>query len=334
MMPGIRKLRRIQLGREVTPGTAVAATSIWRGIGTLEDRRVTEFTEEDVGNVAGYTRTSNPKQEGHLTMEEVDATFEQLFHILEAGIKNVGTGVADGAGTGKIYAYPLPSTALNTIKPYTIEGGDDQEAEEMEYSFVEEFKLTGEGGGPVKVSAEWVGRTITVTTFTGALSVPSVESILFSLGKLFIDAIGGTIGTTQKSNTFLKMEVTIRTGWKAVWTGDGGLYFTFNKQIGPEVIANITFEHDGSATAEKVNWRAQTARQIRIQFEGSNLGTPGTSFTKKTLRIDLVGKWEKFEKLGEENGNDIVAGSFRARYDGTPAKFAELTVVNEIASVP
>ena len=44
---------------------------------------------------------------GSLAMAATPATFEQLPHILEAGIKSVGTGAADGAGTGKIYAYPI-----------------------------------------------------------------------------------------------------------------------------------------------------------------------------------------------------------------------------------
>ena len=44
--------------------------------------------------------------------------------------------------------------------------------------------------------------------------------------------------------------------------------------------------------------------------------------------------WEKFEKLGENNGNDVLEGDFRVAYDPTAAKYAEIIVVNELASLP
>jgi hypothetical protein len=61
------------------------------------------------------------------------------------------------------------------------------------------------------------------------------------------------------------------------------------------------------------------------------LTTAGT-FTTKKVRIDLAGKWESFDKIGEVNGNDIVTGTFRAGYNPTAAKFAEIKVVNQTAS--
>jgi len=36
-MPGIKALRKIQLGKETVAGTIVAATDIWRGMGTLQN---------------------------------------------------------------------------------------------------------------------------------------------------------------------------------------------------------------------------------------------------------------------------------------------------------
>ncbi len=52
-MAGIKALRKIQLGREANAGTAVAATAIWRGMGTIEDTREVVVAEEDVGIIMG-----------------------------------------------------------------------------------------------------------------------------------------------------------------------------------------------------------------------------------------------------------------------------------------
>ena len=46
-MAGSRALRKIQLGKETTAGIAVAATTLWRGMGTVKDNREVVFPEED-----------------------------------------------------------------------------------------------------------------------------------------------------------------------------------------------------------------------------------------------------------------------------------------------
>jgi len=329
----VKALRRLQLGRETTAGTPVAATTIWRGTGVIEDQRETVFVAEDIGYLSGVDRSYQPKLLGALALESVPATFEQLPHLLEMGVKAVGTGAADGAGSDKIYAYPLPTTAANTLKTYTIEGGDDQEAEEMEYCFAPDLTLEGKAGEAVMMSATIQGRQVIVSAFT-ALALTTVEEILFSKGKLYIDLVSGTLGTTQKSNTLLDMSLKLATGWIPVWTADGQLYFTFVKSTPPEVVLSLTFEHDGTAAAEKVNWRAQTPRLIQLKFEGAAVQTAGTTYSKKTLIVNLAGKWEKFDALGEQDGNDIIKATFRARYNATAAKYAELIVVNELATLP
>ena len=333
-MAGIKALRKIQLGLEATPGTSVPATALWRGAGTIEDRREVTFVDEDLGYISGVDRTYVGKLLAALSMDDVPATFEQLPYLLAAGVKDVVTGVADGVGSGKIYAYTFPTTAKNSIKSYTIEGGDDQEAERMEYAFVESFKLSGKGGEALMMSANWLARQVALNAFTGSIAVPTVEDVLFGKGKLYIDAASGTIGTTLVSNTFLGLEFSCTTGWAPVFTADGNLYFSFSKLTTPEVTFDITFEHDAGGAARKVDWRAETARLVRVQFEGSALTTAGTLYSKKTLRLDVAAKVEKVSKLGEQDGNDILTASFRARYNATAAKFAEIVIVNELSSLP
>lgn len=333
---GIRRLRKLQLGLETTAGTAVAATTIWRGMGTIEDQREVVFPEEDIGYLSGVDRQYQPKLLGALTMDEVPATYEQLPYILAAGVENIVTGVADGSGSGKIYQYDFPTTAANTVKTYTIEGGDNQEAEEMEYAFVESFTLTGAPTEAVMMGAEWKGRQVTVSAFTTTATLPTVEEVLFGKSLLYLGTSGATLGTAGNliSNTLLGFELEATTGLAPVFSGDGQLYFSFTKNIGPEVTLNITFEHNASAAAEKVIWRAGTARKLQLKVTGSTLTTAGTAYSVKTLLVNLAGKWEKFDKIDEQDGNDIVTGTFRARYNSTATLFAQLIVVNELASLP
>lgn len=330
-MAGIKALRKIQIGREATAGTAVAATNLWRGMGTMEDQREVVFPEEDIGVISGTDRTYIPKLLAAITFDETEATFEQLPYIGAAGIADLTTGVTDTNGSGKIYQYAMTTSTQTTVRTYTIEGGDNQQEEEMEYSFVSAFTLSGKAGEAWKISADWQGRQVTASTFTGSISVPSVEEMLFSKTKLYIDDT--TIGTTQKTLTLLEASLNVNTGIIPVFTADGQLYFSFYKQVMPEVTLDITFEHDSTATTEKTNWRSQTARLVQLKCEGSTLTTAGSSYSVKTGIINLAGKWETFEKLGEQDGNDIVKGTLRARWHSTSNQFCTLILVNQLTSL-
>ena len=332
-MAGVKLLRKIILGKETTAGTAIATTTVWRGTGTLEDQREVIHVDEDIGYLGKVTRTNTPKLQGAITTEG-DATFEQLIHIMNAGVKSVASGSTDTGGSGKIWAFPFPTTTPNTIKSYTIEGGDNQQAEEMEYSFVRKFSIQGAGGEPLKVSADWLGRQITPTDFTtSGVTVPTVETINFGKGKLYIDAITGTQGTTQITNSFIDMTLNVNTGWQPVYTGDGNKYFSFPKCVGPEIMLDVTFEHDTTGVAQIAAWRAETAQLVRVIFTGSAV-TAGATYASKALVIDLAGKIEKVTPLKDADGNDIVTVTYRGAYDSTASKFATITVVNLVSTLP
>jgi len=328
----VKKLRKIQLGLETEKGTALAATQIWRGEGMLEDQLEIVFPEEDVGILPGTDRSYIPKLAAGITIEDTPLTFEQCPILLAVGVDDIVDGVQDGTGSGHVYLYVGPITSDPGFSTYTIEGGDDQQAEEMEYSFATEITLKGAAGEAWMMGAALVGRQVELCDFTAALSVAAVEEALFSKTKLYIDDGGGTIGTAQKSNTLLDAEVVLTTGLQPVFTGDGELYFSFAKRQMPECVCTITFEHDASSVAEKAAWRAQTVRLIRLDCLGSALGTPGVESNKR-LTIDMAGKWESFEKIDEVEGNDIVRGVFRARYSSTDALFYEIEIVNEVTVV-
>src|SRR3990167_7836952 len=332
-MAGVKALRKIQLGLESTKGTAVAATALWRGTGTIEDKREVVFPDEDIGYLSGVDRSYTPKYAAALSFDDAPATYEQLPYVLSAGVKDVVTGAADGAGPDKVYTYTFPTTSKKALKTYALEGGDDQQAEEMEYAYVEAFKISGKGGEALMVQADWVGRQVALSTFTGAIAVPTVEEMLFGKTKLYLDAVGGTLGATQKTNTLLEFELAVKTGWIPKFTADGSLYFSFHESTMPEVTLSLTYEHDATGVAGKADWRAETPRQIRLLTEGSSVATPGTTYSVKTMKIDVAGKWEAFDKIDEVDGNDVVKGTMRIRYDSTAALFASIIVVNELVSL-
>jgi hypothetical protein len=333
MAYGIRGLAQVQLGRESTAGTPVTATTIWRGRGMLQDDRVIKFPAEDVGILPGTDRSYIPKLAGSLLLESVPATFEQFPHILEMGVKTA-TASADGAGSDFIYEYSFPTTAANTIKTYTAYTGDNNEAEVMEYCFATDFTLTGDEGEAWMMSANAIGRQVAVSTFSATAPLPTVQEMLFQKTKLYIDAATAAWGTTIKSNTLLSAQLTYKTGNKAIFTADGNLYFSAHKSVMPEIRLRLTYEHDTIGAAQKVLARAQTAQKIRLKTEGNAFTSAGTAYSVATMLIDVVGKYEKFNKIGERNGNDIIEFEFVGRYNADAASAGIITIANELSALP
>lgn len=330
-MAGIKAARKIQLGKETTAGSEANATTVWRGTGSIQDNLTTVFPTENIGILTGTDRSYIPRVEASLTLDQTEATFEQLPYLFECGIRHV-TPTTDADSEG-VYTYTIPTAsssdvlATTDLQTFTVEAGDNQQEEQFLYGFARSISLSGSAGEALMCSAEIIGRQVATGTFTASVAIPTVEDILFSKGVLYIDAVASSTdypAVTQVSNTLISMDVSINTGWTPVYTADGQVYFSFIKPIGAEVTAAFTFEHNTSSVAEIAAWRAGTARSISVEFNGT---------TGKTFRINMVGKWDNFEKLGERDGNDIVTGTFRARYNSTAVGMAQFIVQNANASL-
>lgn len=329
-----RSTRFIQLGRESTAGTAVAATTVWAGEANKFDNLAKPvFPPEDVGRLSPGDRTYFPKVGGTLTPPPCPATFEQIVHIFEAGIE-ADSPAAEGSGYK--YEYNFPTTAANTIKTYTIEAGDATQCDEVEYCFVSQFKLAGTADTALTMQPTWIGRQLTDAVKTASQVVPAVrETILTGKGAVYINATFGSLGATAVSSTIIGINMDVVTGLSPHFTiDDGQLYFTDLNQNGASGSIDITMEYNATGLAEEAAYLAGTGRFLRIQFNGSALGTTTADYTTKALRIDCYGKWESFGQLDESpEGNDIVTGKFRILDDGTNL-FCNIYVVNNLASVP
>ena len=331
---GIRKLRRVQLGRETTtaPGTQVDTTTYWRGPANgIEDQRAFNEVDEDVGVLTGLDRTYNASILGAIAFDASPLTVDQSPYIFNASME-VGSASADGSGSGQIWAYNMPSTTQLAINTYTIEAGDNIQAESLTHSFVNDFTISGTGQEALMIAANWMGQQVANDSFTTTAAIPTEpETIVFNKGKLYIDPT--TIGTTQVTATLLSMEFNYTSGWTPIFTADGNLYFTGIKNIGPTAELTLTMEHNATSVTEKTAWRNQTRRLVRLIWEGSALNTAGTTYTYKTFILDVKGKYTNVDVLGEENGNNVLSFTLMGRANSLTTNGCDITVVNEKATL-
>jgi hypothetical protein len=336
MAPGIKALRRIQFGKETTPGSPIAATTRWRGTGVLKDERKVEEVEETIGIIGGTDRTTIPEIGASIDLANTPLTFEQFPYILAMAFGGPTTGVADGIGTGKVYTTTIPTSTVPTLSPYTVEGGDNHEQEVMEYAICTKFDITGAPGKPIMLGALLKGRQVSrLAGGFSAATIPTVEDALFGKSKVYLDAIGGTAGTTQIQNAILGYKINFEMPTVLKRTADGELYFSFAQYVDQEIDGEITFEHDtiaNGASGAKFDWRAQTPKILQLKIEGSTLTTPGT-YTKKSIIITLPIKW-KTAGHADLSKNDTIKMQFRSRYNLTAGNAGSIVVVNQITPLP
>jgi hypothetical protein len=333
---GLTNLRKMQMGAEASTaqGTAVAATSIFRGPADLivDDVERTMVSE----NVAFLVQTDRgyfPFRSASLPVRETEATFEQVQYVFEAGLSTAAASANGGTTTAYVYEYPASVTSQLSIRTFTWETGDDQEQYEMEFGYVKDFTITGAPNQAVMIAANWGGRQKTAADFTTALSLPTVEEILFNKCKLYLDAAGGTLGATVRANTFLGFTINFTTGWTPVYTGDGNLYFSFLKNVGPEVTGAFTLEYDAVGEAMEDVFAAGTTYLSRVDCIGSALtGTGGTHATK-LLRLDHAIQITSVE-MNSQDGNDVITLNWKAVYNVAATLFSNYTVCNLLSAVP
>jgi hypothetical protein len=338
MAQGRKRLQKIQLGKETTAGTAVACTTVWRGAGAmLDDQRLVEEVEEMVGLLDGADRTNVTKLMGGLELAQTPVTFEQFPYLPVMSMGGPVTGSADGSGSDKIYTTNVPTTAAPTLVPYTIRGGDDFEVEIMEYALLSKWEVAFKAGESAKLSATALGRQVQASSFTGSLSIPSIEDVLSSKGKVYLDDVSGSYGTTQVANAIIAGKVTVEIKYAINFTIDGNLYYSYLTYAGHRITGELTYVHDSAVSGSggaKQFFRNQTAKLLELKFEGATVTTPGTTYSKKTLIIDLPIKFGKAGVLADQDGGDIVTMSFRSRYNTTKGDAGKFVVVNELASLP
>lgn len=337
MAIGVRRLQKIQMGRESTAGTAVAATSIWRGQGkSLDDQRVIEVIEEMVGILEGADRTAVVELTSGLELAETPLTFEQFPYIVAMALGGPTTGSQDGSGSDYLYTANIATNALPTKTTYTFQTGDNNEAERMEYCFVQKFGVKLQAGQTARMSATVLGRQVAQNSFTGSLSIPTVEEAITSKGKVYLDAISGTYGTTQVSSQIIGGEINYEIKWAAQMTMDGNLYFSTLTYGGHTITGNLTFLHDANvnrASGEKLNFANQTARKLRIDLIGGAVTTAGTTYSTKKAIFDLPLKWTKASTLTDNENNNVVTMDFRSRHNLTSAESGKIITVNELSSL-
>lgn len=305
-----RALSKVQYGKEVTRGTAVAATKHLAGAeikGIPADRQPV-FIEDALGVRAKTARVEIFELLAKNTLSVPNGYFQALPLFGICGLKG-GVSASETTPSQADYLFDFsPSlTGDNAPNSVTLELGDDVQAYEIEHVQFEKLKISGEpdqdgGGAPVAIEGDYYGRQVTPTTFTGALSIPTMTTMNAKLARLYKDTLWADVGTTEVVDVLRKFELEIITGLHPKMMGSANKYFNKYGESYIEVMLTLTLEGTSAADAFFDDYQAATARAYSLQINGPQIG----SGSNHQLKVDLFAVPEMVEPLSAESkGNNL-----------------------------
>jgi hypothetical protein len=336
MAYGLVPFRKLQLGVEATPGTAVAATEVLYG--KLTPKQADELwhkPDQDRGLLAMYVET--PFQVGN----EIELDFEGeandrlLVHILSNAIRgNITPTQPDDSNEPNHYRWEFqPSmTAPNTpdqtngIDTFTLEYGDNVQAYEVKHVYTVSVEITGEPNEPVMISWTIRGQDITETTFTAALSGPSVQYFPFNNANFYIDTSYAGIGGTAVTGLLRAFTWTYETQFTGRIAADGSMFFGSLSEDKKTVNLELTYYRDSTnSAAEFDKYQAQTMFYPRIELLADTEMDSGQD-NPPYLWLDGAFRYTEWPEMGDEDGTSVVTVVAEAHYDATEANMMTATV--------
>lgn len=334
MATAVTRARYIQLGKESTKGTAVAATKRYPGELAFEeevDYYEPPYPQQVRGDVSGQLVNVRNGFKGSYKSE---LTAEELVTFLAMCLKG---GVTPTNNSGDYtWVFTPPVAADPSINAYTLEFGPNDWStnwtRQVPYVFAPKISLSGAKNQVCEINAELVGRKVVAgATPTGSLANWSGRTPLVgNLTKVYIDSASGSLGGTQKTLSVLNWKVDMVGGIVPEDTLDGRSDLDFaGERVGDIGIdIDITALYNGNANTEFAAWRAKTLRAIRIITTGATVVAAA-----RTVQIDATCEYVSAQTIGSQDGNDIVNLKMKGKYNSTYTKMFEVTVINGVSAL-
>ena len=331
---GNKALRVCQVGKETVWGTPVAATAVLGGLTDLTiDPQPTNvqrrFLQGDYAPSHAVVQT-DLRAKG---MVSGDFVCEDFPIVGNCAIKGAVTGAVIDT-SAYTYAFPFPMTASPAIEFRTWEFYDQIQEYQASAALIESFTLSGGNAidSVVAFQANLLFGKIVKSTLTGALTSRAMTVMPCANMKLYIDALGGTIGTTVKADTLIGWTFTYNTGLHLKKFQSGAINPSAWGYGIPSWKLDVTAEFNTVAVAEVDAALAGTGRLYRLIGEN---GLAGASTAKYTLDIQCAGDIVGISDLwGDRDGNTIATFSLAGRYDrGAFANYGKINVISKTVTL-
>jgi hypothetical protein len=326
-MPAIDQLRRFQVGRETTAGTAVAATRLLRGGAKLSEQRTTYRSQYPHG-VRGTVGGVGVIVQRATTWDiETEASTEEILWPLLTGLRSVtptGSGPYTWAVEPDLGSASPSSIATMSIEFVESDGATNHYVAGAAYCVTQKVGLSVSPTEVAKLKYSGFGRARQAITPANATPYSSRTLIPGGLFRVWWDSTWAAIGTTLLTTTVRSAELEIETGWEPDYTLDARSDLDFGLLKPGPVKASLKLDMllDAVGAARIANWRANSPAFVRLA---------GAVDANNSIQVDLSARLGDDLSLGSDGGVVTVSLSLEGVYDPTGQKLIVVTVTNNIA---
>lgn len=263
-MPGELWRQQLQIGKEVTPGTQVAATrKVYANnisMNRMREARLHAFAtgtpDQDRAQTLGAVQAG-----GSLEMPlSADELVELALITIQGGVTPSTPG---GGTTTRLWEFKPGVADLDSA---TIERDDGARIRSLVGARGNSMRFQGAVGGDNRVTVDLFGTDYVTDTLTPALPARTPTFIEGWETKAYIDAFGATPGTTQL-NGLLNWNIQIQRNLGRVYTANNTLAAN---RVAPGVIkvsGSILMDAQHADALQLVtDWDAETYRILRLEW--------------------------------------------------------------------
>jgi len=322
----LEAFRRIQIAKEATRGTILPATLKLIGTLTMTPEIDWHRPVDERNSLAEFRRSIATGQRAALSYEGA-ATYEQLIHFLGMAIEGVTTPTTPGGGIlSRDWSYQPALTGRHNQNAYTFEYGDETQEFESAFCMIDNLELGLALNDVLTVRADMFGYFPAKSSFTGALSDPSVIEVVANHAKLYIDGTWATLGTTEKASLLTGATWRLATGLIPIKYADGSLDFSafMEQRRHLEVDMDLAMGADGVTEYDAAV--AGTDRAIRIELVGAIIESAITY----NVILDTFGRYEQVPEIfGVRDGENILALTLLSHEETVTNNDFEVIVTNK-----
>lgn len=341
-MPALTTFRRLQVGREATPGTLVPATRQIIGDGALNETAQKYFSPYPMGVRVDGGGAGTTLQRGTEFSVDTELTAEEILWPLLTGIEGGVTptpgATGDEAAQTWVFAPPPTAGSADIIDTMTMEylqsdGVTNFLVNRAGNCFTSGFTLNWAASQIATMNWTGMGRAREASPVPTAAIVPypSRQPLASNFTTVSLDPTWAGLGTTPIVGTVEGGQVAVTTGLAAKYKMDGRETLDFS-HVFPGLVTGtvqLTMELESQAAAELQHWRDNDLRYLRILQVGSVIDDTATSI-RRSIRIDACIRLTDTPTFSDSDGEQVMQLNGALTFDTDPDQFLEITVINEI----
>jgi len=318
-------LRRLQIGKETTWGTAVAPTQELRGINDLSF----EFDPalEIKGEVGHFTPSIVKERIPEISASlEMDVSYQHVLYPL-AMVFGEPTPTGSGPYTWTFNApYSAPSNPKSFTAYYGFAGAGIYRAAGL---LANSLTISGNAGEDVTLSLECLARTLATQSSFETISLEDVQYVSVKHGSFYLDSFTGTIKTTPVTGTLIEFELSMDLARHLKKFISSNTQPEAFGEAAWDISLRMIYEWNSSSKSLLDDLTAGlTRRLICVSF-----GT-GTGAGERLFEIQMPGILaEPVTLFSERDGNATVEMTWKAIYQSTLATQLKIIVKNEKSSL-